>query len=1103
MLHLLYGPAASGKTDLLMGRIRTAVAARTPGQVLLVPEQYSHEAERALCAACGDSLSLYAEVLSFTGLARRIAAETGAGDAPLLDQGGRLLCMALALDQVAPRLRLFGAAARRAQMQQTLLGAVDELKTACVTPDALEATAARCPGYLGDKLRDLALVLAAYDAVTAQGHADPTDRLTHLAERIPESTLGHTGQFYLDGFTDYTRQELAVVRALLTAGADVTVCLTLDALTDGNEIFGTARHTARVLLDMADDCGVQSTVEACPARAADTPLRVLEQQLFSYTSAHFDDPAHTISVRTADDLTAECAWAASRALQLVQSGCRWRDIAIAARGFSDYAPALERMCAYYGVPLYFARRTDLMQKPLVALIRAAYDIVTGGWDAEDVSAYLRTGLAGLTPEETDTLENYVLLWSLRGTAWTRAEPWRQHPDGFGGKITPESDALLAKIDTLRRSVAAPLAAFERRGKEATDARGQCAALAAFWEDISLPEHLEERSLALEEAGELQAAAEYRQLWELIVSALEQCEAILGDMPLSQEDFGRLFRRMLSQYDVGTIPVALDRVTAGDFDRMRRRSIRHLLVLGASDERLPRVSDGGGVFTDTERSELRALDIELSGGDDELDREFNLIYNVFTLPKSSLYVSRSAFASGESETRPSFVTDRIAKLFALCEENGDVHAARAQSLSGALELACAGDAAAREFFAARGESGRIAAIEKAAAEERGRLSREGVRAIYGQKLYLTASRIDNFASCRFQFFLRYGLCAKPRQSAQFAPPERGTFLHFLLENVAREVSERGGFAETDDKTVAALTDKYVREYVRTQLEDFREKSPRFVYLFRRLAETSRRIVLDTAQELRRSDFRPLDFELNFSNKDDADLPPVSVGSGEDEFVLTGTADRVDGWEHGGKLYIRIVDYKSGKKKFALSDVWQGMGLQMLLYLFTLEKHGAERYGKEIVPAGVLYVPAHDILVRADKRLSDEEIVAEKARKLHRSGLILSETEVVEAMEHGEALQFLPLYRGKLAAESLATAEQLGKLSRFLEETLSNMAGELRGGSIAADPWYENDRANTCRTCDYCDACRFSETTDGWRFKTKFKAPEFWEKLENGEEETACP
>lgn len=569
MLHLLYGPAASGKTDLLMGRIRTAVAARTPGQVLLVPEQYSHEAERALCAACGDSLSLYAEVLSFTGLARRVAAETGAGEAPLLDQGGRLLCMALALGQVAPRLRLFGAAARRPQMQQTLLGAVDELKTACVTPDALEKTAARCPGYLGDKLRDLALVLAAYDAVTAQGHADPTDRLTRLAERIPASALGRTGHFYLDGFTDYTRQELAVVRVLLAAGADVTVCLTPRCpLRAGSEIFAAARRTARVLLDMADDCGVPATVEACPARAADTPLRVLEQQLFSYTSAHFDDPAQTITVHTADDLAAECAWAAARALRLVQGGCRWRDIAIAVRGFSDYAPALERMCAYYGVPLYFARRTDLLQKPLVALIRAAYDIVTGGWDAEDVSAYLRTGLAGLTPEETDTLENYVLLWSIRGSAWTRPTPWQQHPDGYGAPDTDESAARLKEINDLRQRAAGPLRLLGAESSAAGTAEAQAMALADFLERLHLAQRLDALAEGLRAEGRAALAAEYAQLWELTVGALEQFAAILGGTEMDADTFATLFLRMLACYDIGTIPVALDRVTAGDLDRMR-------------------------------------------------------------------------------------------------------------------------------------------------------------------------------------------------------------------------------------------------------------------------------------------------------------------------------------------------------------------------------------------------------------------------------------------------------------------------------------------------------------------------------------------------------
>ena len=1102
MLRLILGRAGTGKTALLFSEIAARCARRQSGSFLIVPEQYSHEAERELAQRCGDTASLYAEVLSFSRLAHRVAIGCGGSARVYIDKPGRFLQLSLALEQVGGALSVYGGSARSPERMVQLLSALDELRFGCAAPDALRKAAESATPSLAGKLRDLALLQEALDALSAQSGADPAGRLDVLAEQLPGCAWLRSAKFYIDGFTDFTAQERRVIRALLPL-ADVTVCLTCDDLASGSEVFSLARRTMRALRDAAEEDGVAAEIVSVPRGEDRTPFAFLEENLFGWTD-ETRDAAGSIRLVRAPGVAAECELAAAEMRRLVrETSCRWRDIAVAVRGFGDYRAALEEACRRAGVPLYASERTDIFTRPLPALIAAAFDILADGWSYESVFTYLKTGLTGISRADCDALENYVLLWSLRGTAWTRAEPWRQHPDGFGGKITPESDALLAKIDTLRRSVAAPLAAFERRGKEATDARGQCAALAAFWEDISLPEHLEERSLALEEAGELQAAAEYRQLWELIVSALEQCEAILGDMPLSQEDFGRLFRRMLSQYDVGTIPVALDRVTAGDFDRMRRRSIRHLLVLGASDERLPRVSDGGGVFTDTERSELRALDIELSGGDDELDREFNLIYNVFTLPKSSLYVSRSAFASGESETRPSFVTDRIAKLFALCEENGDVHAARAQSLSGALELACAGDAAGREFFAARGEGGRIAAIEKAAAEERGRLSREGVRAIYGQKLYLTASRIDNFASCRFQFFLRYGLCAKPRQSAQFAPPERGTFLHFLLENVAREVSERGGFAETDDKTVAALTDKYVREYVRTQLEDFREKSARFVYLFRRLAETSRRIVLDTAQELRRSDFRPLDFELNFSNKDDADLPPVSVGSGEDEFVLTGTADRVDGWEHGGKLYIRIVDYKSGKKKFALSDVWQGMGLQMLLYLFTLEKHGAERYGKEIVPAGVLYVPAHDILVRADKRLSDEEIVAEKARKLHRSGLILSETEVVEAMEHGEALQFLPLYRGKLAAEALATAEQLGKLSRFLEETLSNMAGELRGGSIAADPWYENDRANTCRTCDYCDACRFSETVDGWRFKTKFKAPEFWEKLENGEEETACP
>lgn len=1102
MLRLVLGRARTGKTALLFSEIADRCARRESGSFLIVPEQYSHEAERELALRCGDTASLYAEVLSFSRLAHRVAIGCGGSGRVYMDKPGRFLQLSLVLEQIGGALTVYGGSARSPERMAQLLAALDELRFGCAAPDALRKAAAGASASLGGKLHDLALLQEALDALSAQSGADPAGRLDTLAAQLPECTWLRGAKFYIDGFTDFTAQERRVIQALLQL-ADVTVSLTCDPLQPGNEVFSLSERTARALRDAAAETGISCETVPVPHTKDAAPLSFLEEHLFDWTDETCD-ASGTIRLVTASGVAAECELAAAEMRRLVrETPCRWRDIAVAVRGFSDYRAPLEDACRRAGVPLYASTRTDLFTRPLPALIAAAFDILADGWSYESVFTYLKTGLTGLSRADCDALENYVLLWSLRGTAWTRPEPWRQHPDGFGGKPSPESDALLEKIDSLRRSVAEPLAAFARRGAEATDARGQCAALAALWEDIALPEKLEERSLALEEAGELQTAAEYRQLWEIIVSALEQCEAVLGDMPLSQEDFGRLFRRMLSQYDIGTIPVALDRVTAGDFDRMRRRSIRHLLVLGASDDRLPRVSDAAGVFTETEREELRALDIELSGGDDALDREFNVIYNVFALPSDSLYVSRSTFSPNGSETRPAFVVDRLARLFSLREESGDMRSARAQSLSGALELACAGDGAAREYFAERGEAERIAAAEKAAAEVRGALSRESVAALYGREMHLTASRIDNFASCRFQYFLRYGLRAKPRQTAQFKAPELGTFLHFLLENVARDAAARGGFAVVDDEEVSRLTEQYVREYVRTELEDFREKSSRFIYLFRRLTETARRIVLDTAQELRASDFRPLDFELNFSA--DRDMPPVSLGHGENALILNGVADRVDGWEHDGKLYLRVVDYKSGTKKFSLADVWYGMGLQMLLYLFTLEKNGAARYGKEIVPSGVLYVPARDVLVSAKERLSDEAILEEKAKKLRRSGLLLAEDDVLRAMEHGDEPRYLPIKvnrAGERSGDALATAAQLAELSRFLEKTLTDMAGELRRGSIAADPWYKTEQENACRTCDFYDACRFSEMTDGWRFKTSLRAPEFWARLENGEEETSC-
>ena len=1100
VLRLIWGRAGTGKTGIILDELRRRAEEKRPGGYLIVPEQYSHEAERELAMRCGDAAGLYAEVLSFTRLAHRVSLEAGDSARTYVDAGGRLLQLALAMDQAGPQLRVYGAGRTSPELMAMLSSALTELRLGRSDADALRAAAERAAPPLADKLFDLALLREALDAVEARTGADPASRLEVLSRQIPQSAMLRGAAVYLDGFTDFTAQERLVIRELCRV-CDVTVCLSCDSLTDGSEIFSAARRTAALLRADARSDGAEVAELHIPSQGGGSLRGFLEENLFGWTDGVYPDSG-AVRLVTAPEVQSECELAAAEALRLVrETGCRWRDVALAVRGFEGYRSALTETFRRWGVPLYATARTDIFSRPLPALMGAAFDALSDGWSYESMFTYLKTGLTGVSRSDCDILENYVLTWSLRGAAWTREEPWRQHPDGYGGRPTPESEALLEHIDALRRAVAGPLDALAKRAALAKDARGQCAAVAAFWEDIGLAERLSERSDELRRLGEDQAAAEYDQLWELMVSALEQCAAVLGDMPMDAPAFTGLFRRMLSEYDVGTIPIALDAVTAGDFDRMRRRSIKHLLVLGSSDDRLPMAERGAGIFTDPERDELRALHIDLADADDILDREFNLIYNVLTLPGESLYVSRSRFAPDGSESRPSFVTDRLEKLFGVQERPGDLRAARLSAPGPALEAAAAGDPDALAYFAADPEAAAsLERLRSAAAAVRERLSPGGVRRLYGDELWLTASRVDSFASCRFQYFLRYGLKAKPRQAAAFSPPELGTFLHFLLENVAREVTAMGGFAAVGEEAVSALTDKYAAEYVRRELEDFREKSPRFVYLFRRLVKTARRIVLDTARELSRSDFVPLDFELNFSQSEG--MPPVKLGSGQAALVLTGVADRVDGWEKDGKLYLRVVDYKSGNKRFSLSDVWQGMGLQMLLYLFSLQKNGAERYRKEIVPAGVMYVPARDILLSAGERLSDEEILAQKTKKLRRSGLLLSDPDVLSAMEHGGAPEYIPVTvnrEGKYTGDALATAEQLGKLSAYVDRLLTGMAGELRAGSIAADPWYKSDNENTCLYCDYYSACHFDGSRDPWRYRTSLKAPEFWARLDAADTE----
>ena len=1101
MLKLLLGRAGAGKTEAVLAAM-AANAGRRP-QVLLVPEQHSHDMERALCRAGGSAVSLGAEVLSFTRLAGRVFAQYGGLAAPALDGGGRLLLLCRALKSVAGELKVYQRPSQKPAFLTGLLATVDELKTCRITPEQLYAAGGEAGGSEGEKLTDLSLIYGAYQALTARLGADPRDRLTRLAEVLEREDWAAGRDFYLDGFTDLTPQERRVVAAILEKCNSFTAALTCDGLEGEEEIFSPARRTARQLLRLAREAGVPAETETRPLPpAVRTPaLAYLEGALFAPRPVPFAGSAEGVSLYTAYSPWSEAERTAAEILRLArQEGYRFRDIAVCARSMGEWEDVLSAVFSRYGVPLFLSRMSDILEKPVLTLITAALDAAAGGYRYDDLFRCLKTGLTDLSREEVDLLENYVLTWSLEGSAWTARKPWSNHPKGWGRPFTAEDRALAERLDGLRRRVIAPLEAL-RKNPDRTGA-GQAKALYRLLEDLGVPQRLAERAAALREGGRAALAEEYAQLWDILCTALEQCAQVLGEVPMELEEFSKLFALVLSQYDVGSIPVSLDQVTAGEMPRLAHRRYRAVFLLGADDGAIPAAAPSPGLLSDDDRTLLASYGLELAPRlGDKLERELTIVYEACAMAREKLYVSWSAAGPGGEERRPSFLAEKLRQLFPGMEraDEGRLGDSFLAAPKPALELAGRLPWVGAALKALPAYAPLVARMERAAALDRGRLHRPAVDALYGSRVPMSASRMDKYKACHFSYFMQYGLRAEPRRAAGFQAPEYGTFVHYVLEHVLRACKARGGVKEVPPEELRRLCDGAVEDYVRDELGGLEGTTPRFQYLFRRLRRSVYAVVENVAEELRASRFQPISFELGFGKGQD--LPPVELNVDGVTVSISGFVDRVDGWVHDGRLYLRVVDYKTGRKSFDLTEIWNGMGLQMLLYLFTLEEKGKALYNMDVAGAGVLYLPARDAVAAGSRAMDGAERKRQVDAQLRRRGILLDDPEVIAAMEElGEdGPRFLPVRvnrAGAITGEALVSAQRLGKLAAHTRRVLEDIGRELAAGNINADPFWRGPDHNACQWCDYAAACHFEEGrgSDCRRWLPALKGEEFWQAVE---------
>ena len=1099
MLTVLMGRAKTGKSDTVLRRI--AELGDSGQQILLVPEHASHQAEVDLCRACGPTASRHAEVLSFRRLSDRVLAITGGIAQVTLDAGGKLLTLQKALMEVMPSLTVYRRPSQKSAFLQQLLDLFDELRCYEVSPENLYTQAQDITGATHDKLCDLSLLYGAYEARLRQPGMDARDRMTKLCDSLEDSGYACGKDIFIDGFTYFNAQERRALSVLLRQARSVTVTL-LGEPNSREEIFEASLKTLGQLRRVAEQERRQVEIQVLKRRD-DTALGHVERYFFG-DNVPFEEDSSAVRIREADNVFSEVEQTAADILRLVSAGkCRYRDITVAARNMGDYEGVIETVFERYGIPAYLSRRSDILEKPVLSLLTGVLAAIGNGYEYEDMFRWLKTGLAGLTAAECDELENYVLKWEVHGQMWLRDVDWTENPEGYGAPWNEERQARLDRVNELRRRVREPLLALAEGIKARETAGEKVDSLYSFMETLGLQDALESQMKAQAEAGRLQDAEETAQLWEILCGVLDQFVEILGDEPMSLDEFTRLFRQVVTQYSVGTIPVSLDQVSVSEITRNDRHTDKYLFLLGANDHVLPDPGQSGGILNDDDRDELAQRGIELAPtGMDRMSIELQNLYAALAQPTDGLTVSYPVSDVSGAELRPAFVIDRLRSLFPAVrvEKESNDKSYRLTATIPALEAAGQRPQGALwRYFAENPQfADRLAAMERASSIKRGSLSRSAVRALYGDRVSMSASRLERMRSCHFAYFMEYGLKAKPRTPAAFDAPQIGTFLHFLLENVTRDVLGMGGFAAVDDEELHKLVRNYIDLYVEKELHNFRERNARFKYLFARLRNTAYAVIDQVAEELRHSDFIPLEFELSFG--DNGTLPAVVVSEPDAELRVGGKVDRVDGWVKDGKLYLRVVDYKSGKKAFDLSAVKMGLDIQMLLYLFTLQKEGKAHFGHEIEPAGVLYLPARDEILSMERNIPPEKLASERQKQLKRSGLLLAEPAVLEAMEHDSLREphYLPLRvsRDGSLSGSIASAAQLGKLGKYVEKLLHQIAREVWDGNIDADPCCHSEDDSFCQYCDWADACHFQDGRDGdhLHYILPVKPEEFWRMLD---------
>lgn len=1127
-LRFIIGRAGTGKTTLCMEEIIAQQNTGKKRQVLIVPEQFTSQAERDLIEKTGQNAILTAEVLSFGRLAHRVFSKKGIGSRIPLGDIGKSMALRKILLQEKEQISYFQSVMDKPGFIDQLGLTLSEFFQYRISPEMTEelSQSENLSHGAREKLKDLTHIHRSYLEFLKQEYISADETLGLLAERLDDSLGFSDTEFWLDGFYGFTPQEYDVIRRLLQVSPQVNITLTMDensfrgAFLPPSAPFYEPYMTKKKLTALAEELGltpVAPTILKENRRAETDALKNLEKEYF-YSFFRKAPLAESIHITACPNLQEEIRFAAGKILRLVrEEQIRFRDIAIVTNAMEVYEKNLRGILAEYDIPYFIDARRETASHPLVSLLTALLDILVYDFKYDAMFAYLKSGLTPLTTEEIDILENYVLAYGIKGYKW-KQEYWDY------GLVREGAEAIEA-INELREKVMLPFKPFlELPKKEELSFHRFISMLMEHLNALQTAETLESWANAAAAEGNLNRAEEYRQIWQLVMDVLEKADAILGKETLPLSEMAKILEAGLEKCTMGVIPPTADSLLIGDLERSRLPEIKYLFVLGVNEGILPSPATAQGIFTENERDLLTAQGMELAnGGKRKVFEENYLIYRGLTKPSRGLWLTYAAADSEGKELSPSSLIENLQKLdetleiepmqgFTLKETSPEAAfhllGSEMRRHSEETPISPLWQDIYRFFDENQNWENRLAMLKKGIGKtgRPERLAPKTAKALYGKNILSSVSRLERFAGCPFSFFAEYGLKAEERRLYQLHTPDLGSLFHEVLELFSNKLEEDSiQWKDLTKEKTAALIETCVDEAAPRLGDRILMKSAANKYLVRRLKRVSVKAAWTLVQHLQMGDFTPAGYEVGFGLHEA--LPPIVIELGDGgSLILNGKIDRVDLLDAEGTRYVKIIDYKSGNKTFSFQDIYYGLQLQLLIYLDAYMKY-YEKTGAALKPGGVFYFRIAEPTLSLEKEVSAEQIEKTLFENMKMSGLLLQEDALIQSLDRSlkpegakdfsGASAIVPVgftKKGDFSASSnLASEEQYNAILQFVTQRTREIGQAMKAGIISPAPFRDGQRS-PCSYCKYRPICRHDYEEKPKRRKLKkISKADFWTEI----------